>query len=557
MKTILVILTLYLAAICASAQSKWASAYQTALDCHIAAVCLDDFDEIRRATCRLYVDGQELGTGTLINNTALDRKPYVLTSAHVLERLFTDGTPPKELTTNQITFLWGFEEPTCNSPIANSEIEKIQGATLVACDTAADMALLLMPKAPSIACRPYWAGWNLSEAPHGPFTCFHHPKGDAKKVAFTNDITPNTSAIYSNKYNEEYFWKTQGLLLEGGSSGAALIDNDGKIIGALTGGDTPENCNDTDDLTKYFWMLRKAWNDQIDNTFQTLAQLLDPLETGATSLDGIDGITADGLECRQFKTYSIDSDIHQSIKQLDSINTLARQPIDITAADSIEVWGLRFASYDAKCNNAAQITLGIADGEDKEPIFAEWQRAVYLTKAWDTARVEYFRYESVLEYNFSEPIKISTSDIYAYIKINGFTNDDYILPAVVETEENTEAQWFADDDWAYLDGRSLMIDVLYSALPTTEDAGSVTAIISRTDDKNVSFRCAADGIIICSDALEIVNIYDVSGRQISSCDAGSADIYSLDANGLSSGIYIVSATTSDGNTASIKISVKH
>ena len=153
MKSTLLTIIFCLAAINSYAQwnksLKWATTYGISLECNIPAVCIDEYEYVRRATCRIYVDGQELGTGTLINNTALDRKPYVLTSAHVLGDILNEYT---EIPEDYITFLWGFEEPTCAGEICNHEIQKIKGATVIAYDESIDMALLLMPSVrPSVS----------------------------------------------------------------------------------------------------------------------------------------------------------------------------------------------------------------------------------------------------------------------------------------------------------------------------------------------------------------------------------------------------------------------
>ncbi|MBR6251162.1 MAG: trypsin-like peptidase domain-containing protein [Bacteroidales bacterium] len=538
---------------------KWATTYGISLECNIPAVCVDEYEYVRRATCRLYVNGYEVGTGTLINNTALDHKPYVLTSAHVLDGLYAKYN---EIPADSITFLWGFEEPTCAGEICNNEVQKIKGATIVACDTAVDMALLLMPEAPSVACRPYWAGWNMSENAAGPYTCYHHPKGDAKKVSVIDVATPNYDSYNGEKYKDASFWFINGFaqgVVEHGSSGSALLDADGLIIGALTGGDAIVLCDNIDATRKYYWMLSKAWNTKTENDsikFSTLAEVLDPIGSGATSLDGLDFVTADGRDSHQYKSYDIDSDISEAEKQLSSVNTLLRQAIKIDA-DTIEVWSMRFASYDATCATLDSIDMGIAADEDSEPIYNGGQRSIYLNKVKDSDTGNPERYESVLEFNFDKPLKIAAKDAHIYVKAKNFQGSSYVTPAFVATTNVVnEAQWFDGSQWRADTGHSMMVDVIYSVLSLNDDdPGTVTPIVARNSANEITYAQTAGGIIIEGSALRTITIYDFRGCVVLTCDAASADVYNIDVNGLGSGLYIINTINENGTSRSLKFSI--
>ncbi|MBP5419786.1 MAG: trypsin-like peptidase domain-containing protein [Bacteroidales bacterium] len=544
----------------------WASTYNDALQCNIPAICNEEHNDISRATCRIYVNGQELGTGTLVNNTALDRKPYVLTSAHILSDLPSESNTISE---DNITFLFGYEEPTCSGIICNHEIQKIKGATIIAYDKRADMALLLMSESPSVACRPYWAGWSINTSPIGPYTCFHHPKGDAKKVSVTENITPNcTHDLYDNNYYEENFWRVNGFysgLVEKGSSGSALTDNDGRIIGALTGGNAA-NCDIIDELIEYYWMLGKAWNATDEDNgerFITLAEALAPDGSGTTSLDGLDFVTSDSRECKQFKSYTNDSDVQEASKTFSSTLSQLRQAIDIEA-DSIEIWSMRFATYDATCSNVATIAMGIASDEDAEPTFANSQRAIYLTKVIDSDSKEYERYENILEFNFDEPIKISTNDAYVYVKVENLQDEEYVTPAFVASDNViNEAQWLIGSTWKANNGFAAMIDIIYSELKSDNqsqnpgDNGTVTNFSPSTHHNDITYRKTTDGVLIESEGLRTIKIYDIEGHLISTCNAEGESLYFIDFNDLYSGIYIINAVATDGTSRSMKTIITH
>ncbi len=259
-------------------QKASAGDFGSSEECEVNASCNSDVEDITRATCRLLINGTSLGTGVLINNTAQDGKPYVITAAHV----FTNNT----LKTCVARF--NYDAPLCQDKVYYSDYEDISGATLVSFHEQRDVALLLLDEAPSDRTRPYWAGWNAS----GDFVgdhCIgvHHPYGDVHKVSVG---TVPVQSTYSGKTNSNLsmspnaHWHvgtwTSGTT-EGGSSGSGLFDAQKRLIGCLTGGSA--TCSYPQD--DYYWRLASSW--KVSGTGdKTIYEALNPTESNVTQLDG-------------------------------------------------------------------------------------------------------------------------------------------------------------------------------------------------------------------------------------------------------------------------------
>ena len=117
----------------------------------------------------------------------------------------------------------------------------------------------------------------------------HHPSGDIMKVSrdddsplkgsinFNGDPTTQVWAISGSGYGNGNGWDVG--VTEGGSSGSALFDQNGRIFGQLAGGSAA--CSGTNDNGGYdvYGRFGVSWD---DNNF---GQWLDPADTGLTTLN--------------------------------------------------------------------------------------------------------------------------------------------------------------------------------------------------------------------------------------------------------------------------------
>lgn len=269
-------------------------------ECNIDVNCEigDKYKELKNSICRLIVDGREICSGTLINNTAEDQKPYILSAAHCYDEWDLAETT---------IYTFNYESPYC-SPLDGDPNHSISGAVMKARHDSLDFALAEMSLIPPPEYRPYYAGWNRSATLPDSTVSIHHPQGDIKKIAFDND--PSEFSSYGKKYTSNGFIKIKEWdagVTEVGSSGGGLFNTSNELIGTLTGG--AATCGNP--VNDYFARFDMYWDYKSD-TSQQVKYWLDPLKSGQNTVDG-KIFYEDDDKCMAF-THLEDSDNHGTIK---------------------------------------------------------------------------------------------------------------------------------------------------------------------------------------------------------------------------------------------------
>ena len=228
---------------------------------------------IRDAVCRILIEGVELCTGTLVNNTSLNGIPYLLTAYHCI------GT---EAEANSSVFLFNFESPSC-SFIAGDVSRSLSGSTLKAAFDSLDFSLVRLNNTVPYSYRPFFAGWNRKNIAPSSSLSIHHPQGDIKKIATDKDAA--ITGKYSSSYLAKGFWnilKWDTGVTENGSSGGPLFDQNKQLIGTLTGGSATCSLPTND----YFEKFALAWDYRKESSKQ-LKSWLDPINSNVEKLDGL------------------------------------------------------------------------------------------------------------------------------------------------------------------------------------------------------------------------------------------------------------------------------
>ncbi len=227
-------------------------------------------------------------TGSLINNTKNDGTPYFLTANHCGE--YSDSSDYA-----QWLFYFNFESENCIQPQVQPELKTLSGASLLAhsdgaTSSTSDFKLLLLKDDVPPNYMPYFNGWNRTEDGSSSGVTIHHPQGDLKMISTYEN--PLVSVQYDNE-NEEpdgKYWKVHWNetvsghgVTEGGSSGSPLFNNQGYIIGALTGGSASCIAENEPD---YYGKFSFSWESNGEDSTSQLKYWLDPLELGITALKG-------------------------------------------------------------------------------------------------------------------------------------------------------------------------------------------------------------------------------------------------------------------------------
>lgn len=246
-----------------------------------------------------YIDkATYICTGALVNNTAKNKKPYILSAFHCSQNM--DGTveaSDKDLL--QWMFIFHEERPGCDNESEPAKLQALVGCTrkvAIPIEEGSDGLLLLLTDDIPASYDVFFNGWDRTNTPSLSGVGLHHPAGDYMKISTygnypTESVTWNNSDVGSTgavnaHWNVTFDATPNGHgVTEGGSSGSPLFNSKGLIIGTLSGGNS--SCDLPEGLNLY-GKLSYHWNrySQTDSS-RYMACWLDALNTGVTSLAGM------------------------------------------------------------------------------------------------------------------------------------------------------------------------------------------------------------------------------------------------------------------------------
>ena len=300
--------------------------------CNMDVACLgqnDPWNEPRRAVGAYTTGGVDTCTGSLLNNTANDRRMLFATASHC--------EIDNDTVAATVVVYWNYESATCRTPGSAASgqvvprpttttngghflaqtVNPFGGGTTSA--LRSDFTLLELNGPPNPAWNLYWAGWDRREltahtcaAPSDPTSTsglcasIHHPGVDEKRITFVEANMDKVSYQGGIDSHWHPLWDPTPPILPGiqppptsvvpnvtepGSSGSPLYNADRRLVGVLSGG--PSACGSTGaSLSDYYGRLASAWDGGGTPTTSVKA-ILDPAGSGtAQFIDGIGQCTA-------------------------------------------------------------------------------------------------------------------------------------------------------------------------------------------------------------------------------------------------------------------------
>lgn len=249
----------------------------------------------RNAVARILVRvGASQGwcSGTLINNVRQNCTPYFISAEHCA---LSGSTFASTTDLNQWIFYFNYQGATCANPGTQpSTAQSMTGATFRARsndaggNTGSDMLLLQLNSSPPAAYNVFYAGWDRNNTATTGGYGIHHPAGDIKKISTFTATTSSTSwggSTPNTHWGLSWVATASGHgVTEGGSSGSALFNSAGRMIGTLTGGGS--SCSNRTAPDRY-GKMSYHWQSNGTAADRRLSNWLDPDNTGATTLDGI------------------------------------------------------------------------------------------------------------------------------------------------------------------------------------------------------------------------------------------------------------------------------
>ncbi|MCK9156034.1 MAG: trypsin-like peptidase domain-containing protein [Paludibacteraceae bacterium] len=528
-------------------------AFRVSYECEKDVVCANSHQEQRRSVCLIIVDGDAYCSGTLINNTSEDGTPYVLTASHCL---FADhaNPPADESKAESSVFFFNYENPYCYSDVqVQGTLEQsVAGATVTGCNEQRDMLLLKLSEMPPIDFMPYYSGWNLTNEIPTPVYAMHHPAGDMKKISYEYDM-PYTYSFYLQVFKMNSHWSIDNWeegITEGGSSGSGLFDAEGRLIGALSGGNSV--CSETG--PDYFYKINQAWTGNLVDKMN-LKPWLDP--------QGTEKLVMNGLNPYKYPCVRL-----SNIKEGESPSTA---PSDNFAAGSNSygyrsfaekfslnenamLYGVYFIPYVGKYSQTYPVSLKIYEGEDvPETLLHEQALRIlnsYYVKDSDKFSSSFLNNWSEKEnyIRLDAPVTIH-KNLFVVFELPVDDTDPFALICVnsrSSVEENT-AYFLDNGEWKPFTQNpllnkpsSLYVDaVLQNLQPSSvdevkdENLHNATAYVDENGNLSLSFNQNTGN--------KDVFLYDYSGRLIYQ-GSSNGDHFTLPKK---LGIYIVRIVYSD------------
>lgn len=228
------------------------------INCNPHVFCQSYRMNSARAVARFSSNGHA-GTGTLLNNESNNGRALFLTAFHCIDvggGIF--GGSNGVIDSDELAalanarFQFQFWRTSCNGSVNNAGIQ-FTGAIIRASWKNSDVVLLELINPPGVGDRVNYAGWSRQTSAPADYGSYiiHHPEGEDMRVTSTRKVK---DWLWNNM-----FWtaKYSSGTVTGGSSGSALFNENGQVVGQLRGGWS--SCDFTDFGDRY-GKFNHSWN---------------------------------------------------------------------------------------------------------------------------------------------------------------------------------------------------------------------------------------------------------------------------------------------------------
>ena len=337
--------------------------YGQSASCNRDVVCSEGYgwgNEAGSVVMLLLSNGTRFGSGSLVNNTSQDFRPYILTAFHCVDAEYDgDLTWAEKTAVNNWVFRFKYFSATCGGSESLTYVS-YNGATFRAGYQPSDFSLLELFDYPTNSSEIYYAGWNRNANAATSAVGIHHPMGDVKKISVDQNGLTNVAITTA--------WYAQGVTLycppdthweaifntgtvQPGSSGSPIFDQNHRIVGQLHG----DYLNDGQYCVNkrgQYGKFNVSWGGGSSDSTR-LSNWLDPESTGAytTNTTSI-GISGPDLVCSSGAEFEITnlpagaSIYWTSSNNIDIVSEQNTNPCEFTTNEN----GLGWISATITCN---------------------------------------------------------------------------------------------------------------------------------------------------------------------------------------------------------------
>lgn len=275
--------------------------------CHPNLICHPAFQaEGDGVAMILLANGSRLCTGSMVNNVRQTFRSFFQSAFHCVDLDNSGTADPAELAQVENWLVrFNYQSLSCTPSAEDTDVITLNGTTYRAGHAPSDFVLVELTQQVPPDVNTTYNGWNRGAATTANNFGIHHPRGDVKKISFTNADTQISA--YGGGAGITHlisFWGSLGVT-DPGSSGSPLFDGNRRIVGQLHGG--PSFCGATGTgLRDYYGRFFTSWTGGGTNTTR-LSNWLDPDNGPVMTTNGVKAAVSGPATVSAVATFSLNA----------------------------------------------------------------------------------------------------------------------------------------------------------------------------------------------------------------------------------------------------------